>query len=702
MAKKPPQQPDPPFEDFDPDRELGEDIVPVDADDAIIHGIPEDDDAATQLDVAAIDEPAEVVDDDVLAEVVAEEGDEHTHLLVDDAEPVSAIVEDDDIAAEVVEDDAKTAGDLEAVDVVEDVVEDATEEIAVDDAILESDPLADESLIGAKSVEVDDIDSPHEAETLAATEALADDDPFSGVGGDGPPPGDEGELVGAGVGGGGDDEPYEEEEAPVPKLHWLQWTLIGLNIVAILAMPYLVLMTLQKRQQYTHAVFMHDLAMLGLPNEEEEKPNLTAARATLPRYYIPADQIKKIVSERIGGGASGDPYDPVDEQIVSRIAPSSLDKDLLRDHFGDVYVDSGEPINTVEKEIRRIAKEVAPKMEQAAQESWSGLNNDDAKRKAILNLLHPLAMDGFQSEEIDRLVKNAKGADLQKLYLDAAQRRMAFDFLVPLEFFRPGNAKELFVQRFGNVADRKAPAGVDGDKLKTLEALPIDDVMKRVTQRLESTIGDTYQPAIHIGDEYGSLKRDTIEKRLTAAFTLLSLAHVRRPDGELLFPKLLDRIPKVVGLYDFSLAAELFPRQLLTLNQQVLERIKIDRQGFEVPDKGNGVVRSKAFIDYYEDELQRIRFLQNDIFKANIRLKDLQDQKARLETLLAERTKQRQDVLERIAKARIKTKQEAERLHVFETEMHKNQVELSSSEEILERLDAEIRQMMKSKEAKTP
>jgi len=254
-----------------------------------------------------------------------------------------------------------------------------------------------------------------------------------------------------------------------------------------------------------------------------------------------------------------------------------------------------------------------------------------------------------------------------------------------------------------------------------LKALPLDKVLERVTERIKSTIDKNYAPAIHLGEEWGKIERNTVEKRLTVSFTLLSLAHVKKPDGSELYPQLLERIPRVMGQYDFALACELFPSRILSMNEKVLERIKSDREGFEAPltekdvarfndqlaagakkdptglearlppvdakgleslmkPKGDGSVRAKAFTDYYQEELQRIRFLQDDIFHAKKRLQDLQEQKARDEAFLKERQQQREDVLARIAKARAKTEKDAADLRLYQDELFRYQLELATSE----------------------
>jgi hypothetical protein len=153
----------------------------------------------------------------------------------------------------------------------------------------------------------------------------------------------------------------------------------------------------------------------------------------------------------------------------------------------------------------------------------------------------------------------------------------------------------------------------------------------------------------------------------------------------------MKRVPAVVGMYDYAVACELFPGRLIALNERVLDRIRIDREGAVVPGAdATSLVRTKAFIDYYEEELQRIRFIQQDIFKANIRLGILEDQKARYEVLLKERVEQRADVLKRIEVARAKTASDAASLRIFQEELHRYQKELATAEADLERIHAQI------------
>lgn len=696
MAKKPPQNPNPPIDDFDPDRDIFSDIVPDD--------VPADEVAPLEDDLVVSDEIVEPaasdaipidddlivgVPDDDLVDVVDDKG--ATQLVTDDIDVALPDVEvaDDLVVTEVTDVDDLVVDDGPVTDnlVVDDVDQILVEEDALvskgDDFGGDDDLVVDTDLI---DVEPDDL-SPHEASTAAAMPALRDDaDPFAGVGDDleGTVEPGEGELVGAGVGdgGGGDDEPYVEEEIPKPGTHWFTWTLIGLNIIAALVAPYLIVMSLSKRQAYTYAVLQHDLAMMGLPTEEEEK-TITAAKGTIPIYRISPAEIKRIVADRIG--AQSDKFEGVEESLVRPIPPSMLTPEILKEHFGEHYVDSPEPITTVEAEVRRIEKSVVPLIKKAAQESLEKSPSEDAKRQRIIRMLHPLAMDVHQSEALEKTIKDAKGAELDKLYIDAVERRMAFDFLLPLELFRPGDSRGMFIETMGD-----------------LKKLPTSAVLDRVKERLNSTIDKNYQPAIHLGEEWSKQERDTIEKRLTVAFTLLSLAHVKKPDGELLDPKLLDRIPLVVGQYDFAVAAELFPSRLMKLNEKVLERIRIDREGFETPDKDGNLVRSKAFIDYYEDELQRIRFKQQDIAKAKLRLEDLQTQKARYETLLTERTEQRAKVLAKIAAARAKTSVDAAELRRYQDDLFRYQIELATSEEDLARVNQEIEEKYGKKGAKQP
>src|SRR5207249_659638 len=77
------------------------------------------------------------------------------------------------------------------------------------------------------------------------------------------------------------DEP-EKEPAPRGKNTGLTITLCVLNVLAAVGFIFLLVLDYQKRQEWSHAVFMNELYIKGLPlKEEDEGPS--GSRVTMPR-----------------------------------------------------------------------------------------------------------------------------------------------------------------------------------------------------------------------------------------------------------------------------------------------------------------------------------------------------------------------------------------------------------------------------------
>jgi hypothetical protein len=408
---------------------------------------------------------------------------------------------------------------------------------------------------------------------------------------------------------------------------------------------------------------MTNLAMYGVPTAEEELAT-PSARASHPPARIPVDQVKKVLADR-NVSTGGDRVAEIDEQLFVRVPPSELSDDTLKKHFGDNLP----VVRTVEDELKRLAGKLVADIKDAAESTMPA--DDAAKRTLAEKLLLPLAHDIYQAKDLDKRLKEAQGPGLKDLYLEAAQRRMAFDFLLPIEMFRPGDPKMSFLEKFGDP-----------------KALPLDTVMKRVGDRVAKVMDEKFDTSLTLGDGFKDQDRESIEKRLMASYTMLSLAFLKKPNGELLDPKMLDRIPLVVGQYDAAEAANRFPARIKAMNERILDNIRIDREGFA---SGKDNLRGAGFIDRYEDLLQQIRFTKLDIQKAERRLKDLTEDKDRLQKLLAERTMQRQKILDAIATERAISAKMNREVQLLEKELFEFQSRLSTAEAELSKLDADIR-----------
>ncbi len=100
-----------------------------------------------------------------------------------------------------------------------------------------------------------------------------------------------------------DDNRREREDStdmdfgPKAKTSILTVVLIFLNIAAALGFTFLLVMDYTKRQAWSYAVFKHDLGLMGLPLEEEER-GPSASRVTMQRLNLSDADLKKAFSER--------------------------------------------------------------------------------------------------------------------------------------------------------------------------------------------------------------------------------------------------------------------------------------------------------------------------------------------------------------------------------------------------------------------
>src|SRR5262249_13884867 len=177
---------------------------------------------------------------------------------------------------------------------------------------------------------------------------------------------------------------------------------------------------------------------------------------------------------------------------------------ILKDHFGP-----DEPIvKTVEEEMKRLADKTGKDMKESAELTMPA--GDAERKKDIVKLLLPLALNSAQVDKLDKKIAAATDAkDGKAPYTEAASRRVAVDLLLPLESFRPGDLKDFTIEKIGD-----------------LDAIKLDDVLKRVDDRIKLTWKDKFEKLdtmLHYGDGWENQPRETVEKRLMASFTMLAL-----------------------------------------------------------------------------------------------------------------------------------------------------------------------------------
>lgn len=477
-----------------------------------------------------------------------------------------------------------------------------------------------------------------------------------------------------------DEEEYEEEdEGPQARTPMLVLVLIFLNVLAALAFVYLLAMNFKKRQDWSYAVFLHDLAIQGLPLKEEDDAT-SASRAIMPHQRVTVEQLRAAYSDRMKGKTI-DNFIAVDEPFKSRIQPRHLTREALKDHFGDMF---DEKIVTLENEVERLKAAVPKLIEEAANKTVAGLKDDDAKRKKAAEVLLPLCFTAPQVVVLSKKIEDAKGAALTDLLTKGVQRRLYVDILAPLETFRPGNADSFFLEKVAEV-----------------DSITLGQVEELFKRRCDQASAGKFDSVVHHGKEWEGVQRGTLEKRAAIGLLILAIAQAQAPDGNPLVPRGLERAPAVLGMYEFAFAAQAFADMQRQIEQRWLEAIHIDREGFEVDIKGK-LMRGPAFIDQHAHRIERIKTLMLDLRKAEKRLDEVQEQNVRARKLYEERVGHVEDTLAKLAAARRETNRLVTEVRTLQDELFRAQRELADAAEINFRREQEIRQEERLRGLKTP
>jgi hypothetical protein len=503
-----------------------------------------------------------------------------------------------------------------------------------------------------------------------------------------------------------DDDIPPEEPADEPESEHrgkntpLTIALCVLNVLAAVGFAYLLVLDYQKRQEWSHAVFMNELFIEGLPLKEEDN-GPSASRVTMPRQHLESKQISDVFTLR--GGRGGGEFWAVDEDLPNRIAAKSLTPAILKQYFGSL----GAPVATLEEEIKRLKGKVPADIGNVAgevAEAFKG-KNDVAKRQFATALLLPLANDVYQVEKLNTKLKAAKGAELDSLLDDAVQRRLLVDILAPCEIYRPGEVSKPLIEK---VAD--------------LDAFKIDQLKALLQKRFDVAIADKFDGSVHQGPDWDGEKRLSWEKRQTIGFLLLAIANLHKSDpakpGQfvLLYPEQgpagtpnLMRAQMVLGLYEFAAAAQNLPLAWYALEERLVRSIQVDREGFYIAKEKDGkqvLPRNQAFIDKHADEISAIQEVMLEIKKAQERLKDLQEQNRSVKKIFEDRDEHLKAMTKRLVEARQQTARQVAELREKQKELFDAQAVLRDAEERNAGLERDIRaeeqKAAGNKGAKTP
>jgi hypothetical protein len=366
-----------------------------------------------------------------------------------------------------------------------------------------------------------------------------------------------------------DDDLVDLDENPAPRTPVFTVILCVLNLAAVLAVGFLLLKDIAARNHWAYIVFQHDLAIQGLPLEEEEnRPSDTplTARLTLePRWLQEAYKQRE---------RSAKPF-PENEQFRQvEFNPQPIRPSELREPNGtpkkvleEAFKEAGKPVvATLDQEIQNLEKTLPETIQAAVAGAGKGLAKDEDKRNLLRSYLLPLVHLREDSAEAAKGAKAAKDDDaeedpkaprspkevkwrevvdpilqlnwaiestsgeaLDKLIVDAARRKMLVDILKRLEAFRPYNPDEtlallnqaaaVYAVEEGEPVAGKKPAK---DKVALTPArykVKTEDLADLLAKRVKETIADK---------NWEGQSRHGLEKRRSVAFLLYTLSRMRK------------------------------------------------------------------------------------------------------------------------------------------------------------------------------
>jgi hypothetical protein len=469
-----------------------------------------------------------------------------------------------------------------------------------------------------------------------------------------------------------DDLPPEEAPEPIQaRMSVLTIVLFGLNILAALGFAFLLALDYQKRQEWSTAVFRHDLALWGLPLEEDDAKANSGWETTKPPQRLDPEQIAKEFNQRNRGARVSEKFQPVEEPIGQRIKPSQLSDETLRELFTGL----GTPVKTLQQEVQRVQDDVLNQVKTAADEFAQTAKD---KRATLTYLVLPLAAEPWQINAASESIRSLPGQVLDGAVVDAAQRLMLVSALKLLHQNRPLEAANPVLTRSALFAQKAAP--------DNLFEVKLEDIQAQFRQRC--------QEAMNGGP--GELGKESYEKRRNIAYLLMVVAQMRKPDlRQPLFDKGPERAQAVVGLEEYLGAAQGLALALEATQKELLAAISADRDGTAYK-AGTKEEKTPGFVGRYEELVQRIVTLVGDLKEQETRLDLLKTREEQHKKQYAERKEYYEENVNKLIAARAETALLAAELRRLEDQLFQAQRELADAARGNERLLGEIRNLEQS------
>jgi hypothetical protein len=520
--------------------------------------------------------------------------------------------------------------------------------------------------------------------------------------------------------------------------------LVVFNLLAVLGFAVLLYIDLGKRQAWAKAVFLRDLAIVGLPiDDKDSKFSSNPEAGTQPKHDLDPPSIKDAYKAR--GGKASDRFMAAQENFKVDIRPADLDQDILAKYFSDAG--AGTPVGTLQEEVRRLKDKLPGEIDAVAQTAVSKAKDKTPEDKQALlrKILLPLCGEGWQVDDLEKKIQETREGKKDDEFLAAAvKRRLWFEVLKPLEVFRPSekvNPEKLAADEQGGEQPKQAKSPVD--RAARLDEVSIEDLKKHFVKRCDDGLA-----AKDWIDK--NINRDNVEKRRYIAFLLTAVsqlevpgaeraeqpqpaakpgkkapaakkkdaegkadedqkldeppaqkAEAQRPQRQLAFPNAEKRAEAVCGLHAFDQACEDLAIVTEILLNNTVQAIHRDLGTYRYPVDPQHNANALGFLAKYDMALQRVQELAKLVERRERQYAELLSTHEEHAKLLESRTAQEKDTLVQLYEARAQTRQLARDLKALQDQLFIAQVNLRGAHEynqyLVERLQAAEKKTSKSK-----
>jgi hypothetical protein len=315
-----------------------------------------------------------------------------------------------------------------------------------------------------------------------------------------------------------------EDETPPGRTSLANILLIVANVLALVGFAALLWADMLKRLEWAEAIFHRQIAINGIPLDDKDQEGREVALQI--KHELDPPLLKEQYDKR--GISVKDRFLPVSENFKDHVRYAEFDDRVAKRYFESSG--TAEPVvRTLKEEVNRVRTRLPGDIEAVAKDlvdrRAKELKPDD-KRARAREILFPLAMEGYQIPDLDKMIRATPDAKIDELLEKAAKRRMLFDILMPLEVFRPSELDDASKKPGERAAklrlvNRLAKVNAKGDDFE----VPYDEMLKLFDKRCGDVLADR-----DWNDP--SVARDYAEKRRSIAFLLLTVADVVAPAAE--------------------------------------------------------------------------------------------------------------------------------------------------------------------------